>query len=92
MHHSSRGDNRWAALQVDEDLEDKPITYYPEGDDAPGTNAETALDSSNKGFQLLQKMGWKGGKGLGKKEDGEQPPHAGWAGTVQAAHNNTISN
>lgn len=28
------------------------------------------LGGENKGFQLLEKMGWRQGTGLGKKEDG----------------------
>lgn len=28
------------------------------------------LDESNRGFSLLQRMGWKQGTGLGRKEDG----------------------
>lgn len=33
---------------------------------------ETALDASNRGFRLLQKMGWKQGTGLGKHEQGNK--------------------
>jgi hypothetical protein len=47
-----------------------PVHYYPEGEAAEAASAAVAIGSSNKGFQLLQKMGWKG-KGLGRKEDGE---------------------
>ncbi len=31
---------------------------------------DTAITCNNKGYQMLQKMGW-GGKGLGRNEDGE---------------------
>ncbi|XP_054159820.1 angiogenic factor with G patch and FHA domains 1-like [Oppia nitens] len=37
---------------------------------AAGTSLDTALSKSNKGFQMLQKMGWKRGKALGKHENG----------------------
>jgi hypothetical protein len=47
-----------------------PVHYYPEGEAAEAASAAVAIGASNKGFQLLQKMGWKG-KGLGRKEDGE---------------------
>jgi len=33
----------------------------------------TAIPNSNKGFQMLQRMGWKG-RGLGSNEDGETTP------------------
>ena len=33
-------------------------------------SVDTQLASSNVGFRLLQKMGWKSGKGLGKNEQG----------------------
>lgn len=41
-------------------------------DVAGGMQMETALDASNRGFRMLQKMGWKQGAGLGKHEQG--PP------------------
>lgn len=46
-----------------------PVHYYPEGDEAVSASTSRPLDSSNKGYQLLQKMGW-GGKGLGRNEHG----------------------
>eukprot|EP00882_Tetradesmus_deserticola_P003079 GHRQ01003268.1.p1 GENE.GHRQ01003268.1~~GHRQ01003268.1.p1 ORF type:complete len:397 (+),score=163.19 GHRQ01003268.1:119-1309(+) len=46
-----------------------PVHYYPEGEAAAAASTAVAIDASNKGFQMLQKMGWKG-KGLGRKEDG----------------------
>ena len=33
---------------------------------------DTALGEENKGYQMLQRMGW-GGKGLGRNEDGVLP-------------------
>ena len=35
------------------------------------------IPESNKGFQMLQRMGWKG-QGLGSKEDGTFLPHTGF--------------
>ena len=32
---------------------------------------DTAIPAENKGYQMLQKMGW-GGHGLGRKEDGKR--------------------
>jgi hypothetical protein len=46
-----------------------PVHYYPEGEATEAASAAVAIDASNKGFQLLQKMGWRG-KGLGRKENG----------------------
>ncbi len=34
-------------------------------------STDAAIPQSNLGFQMLQKMGWKG-QGLGSKEDGKQ--------------------
>lgn len=35
---------------------------------------DQAIPSSNPGFQLLQKMGWTAGQGLGKKGQGRVDP------------------
>ena len=35
------------------------------------STVDTAIAADNKGYQMLQKMGW-GGKGLGRKENGAQ--------------------
>ena len=34
-------------------------------------STDTAIPENNKGFQMLQKMGWKG-TGLGRNENGDQ--------------------
>lgn len=54
--------------------------YYPgaEEEHVPRASTSQAIDSSNKGFQLLAKMGWKG-QGLGRNEDGERHPAAACA-------------
>jgi len=45
------------------------------------------LDESNKGHQMLRKMGW-GGAGLGAKEQGiEQPISGGEVGIVTYCSN-----
>ncbi|KAL1568727.1 G patch domain and ankyrin repeat-containing protein 1 [Salvia divinorum] len=41
-----------------------------------GTSASTPIDSSNIGFQLLKKQGWKEGTGLGVSEQGRLEPIA----------------
>lgn len=50
-----------------------PIYHKPtenvDLDDVEQASLDTHLTSSNVGFRLLQKMGWKG-KGLGKNEQG----------------------
>ncbi|KAL2644269.1 hypothetical protein R1flu_011856 [Riccia fluitans] len=54
-----------------------PITHRPtenlNTDNIEQASVDTHLSSSNVGFRLLQKMGWKG-KGLGKDEQGITEP------------------
>ncbi|CAG2176321.1 unnamed protein product [Oppiella nova] len=41
---------------------------------AAGTTLDSALSKSNKGFQMLEKMGWTSGQALGKHENGITEP------------------
>jgi len=51
------------------------------------TESQRQLDESNKGHQMLRKMGW-GGAGLGAKEQGiEQPISGGEVGIVTYCSN-----
>ena len=43
------------------------------------------LDSSNKGFQMLNKMGWKEGSGLGKAGIGITAPVQAGGGGIRGA-------
>uniref|UniRef100_A0A383WIT6 G-patch domain-containing protein n=1 Tax=Tetradesmus obliquus TaxID=3088 RepID=A0A383WIT6_TETOB len=58
------------------------------GDDklAQQVEAQSAIGADNIGHKLLQKMGWKQGKGIGAKEDGRTAPvAAAGAGAAAAA-------
>lgn len=46
-----------------------PLHFYPGADYGEAASAAQPLDDTNKGWQLLQRLGWRGG-GLGKNEDG----------------------
>nr|CAB3483890.1 unnamed protein product [Digitaria exilis] len=65
-----------ADLDEGDDLEEfrLPMSHRPnENLDTEGleqASVHTQLTASNVGFRLLQKMGWKTGKGLGKNEQG----------------------
>jgi hypothetical protein len=57
------------------------ISFY-RGSTYNKTETQRQLDESNKGHQMLRKMGW-GGAGLGAKEQGiEQPISGGEVGIV----------
>ncbi|KAG1677521.1 Angiogenic factor with G patch and FHA domains 1 [Nymphon striatum] len=42
--------------------------------DATPSSTDIAISSNNKGFKMLQNMGWEKGQGLGKSQSGRQNP------------------
>lgn len=52
----------------------KPKTYNKEEDKVRQHGLNTEISQENKGFQLLTKMGFRPGAGLGKCEDGPKEP------------------
>ena len=48
-----------------------PTLGYLDDQSYDAASASQAIPESNKGFQMLQKMGWKTDTGLGASEDGE---------------------
>ncbi|KAJ4976795.1 hypothetical protein NE237_001901 [Protea cynaroides] len=66
---NSTNTKRWKRIRIFFcPIHHKP-TENPDLDNVEQASLETQLTSSNVGFKLLQKMGWKG-KGLGKNEQG----------------------
>jgi splicing factor 4 len=49
--------------------------------------AQSSIGADNVGHKLLQKMGWKEGKGIGAKGDGRTAPVAAGAGAAAAGNN-----
>ncbi|XP_026478545.1 G patch domain-containing protein 11-like [Ctenocephalides felis] len=58
--------------QAEEKLKNKPLKVVEAERRNEGLN--NALDSANKGFSLLQKMGYKPGQGIGKDKTGQVEP------------------
>lgn len=52
----------------------KPKNYREQEKEAREKGLNTAISSDNKGFQLLQKMGFKPGASLGKSQQGLKEP------------------
>jgi hypothetical protein len=67
---------------ADISLDDGLDTLYPGGEPGePATRGSGGpIPETNKGFQLLAKLGWKQGKGLGRNEDGARGLLRGAAG------------
>jgi hypothetical protein len=60
----------------------KSFVLFYRGSTYSKTEAQRQLDESNKGHQMLRKMGWSGA-GLGAKEQGiEQPISGGEVGML----------
>lgn len=76
-------------LKLDEDLDWAEEKHHGLGDEAGGAayptaiTADTAIPETNVGYQLLLKMGWTVGKGLGRNEDGACGRGCSWADAVR---------
>lgn len=47
------------------------MTDLTNTDEPTKSSLDQALSQRNKGYALLQKMGWKAGQGLGSKKEGK---------------------
>lgn len=50
---------------------------HPYAPDAPAASVETPLPATNKGYQMLEKMGWSSEQALGKTGSGISEPVSG---------------
>lgn len=63
-----------------------PAPHHPPP--SPQVEAKASIGADNVGHKLLQKMGWKEGKGIGAKGDGRTVPVAPGAAAAAAGGNN----
>lgn len=52
----------------------KPKSYHEQESEAREKGLNTAISADNKGFKMLEKMGFKAGSSLGKQSDGLKEP------------------
>ncbi len=55
------------ALQKEKNAQNRQKSYKEQERESRETALQSSISSQNKGFALLQKMGYKAGQGLGKK-------------------------
>ncbi|KAL0178693.1 hypothetical protein M9458_027587, partial [Cirrhinus mrigala] len=55
------------ALQKEKNTQNRQKTYKEQERESRDAALQSSISSQNKGFALLQKMGYKAGQGLGKE-------------------------
>lgn len=55
------------AQQKEKNIKNRQKTYKEQEKESRESALESTISSENKGFALLQKMGYKAGQGLGKE-------------------------
>lgn len=53
--------------QTEKNIRNRQKTYKEQEKESRETALQSSISNENKGFALLQKMGYKAGQGLGKK-------------------------
>lgn len=62
------------ALQKEKNVQNRQKSYKEQEQESRETALQSSISSQNKGFALLQKMGYKAGQGLGKQGAGRVEP------------------